>query len=866
MVLSLLILSFNCNIRADEFRSWGANDYGQHGDGSINSTYLPKLSDTNDNWKTAFCGNEFALGIKYDGTLWSWGSNSNGQLGDSLSSPYRAIPKKISYDNDWKKIVCGPDYVIGIKKTGKVWAWGNGSLLNSQTYNNKPFLYDKDTVWSDFALVGSTAIIGIKKNGTLWAWGDNTSNSLGRKMSNQTKAVIIDTLKWLSIASGNLHAVAIRADSSLWTWGGNSNGQLGDGTRIMDTINKIGTDKWIKVACGFNHVLAIRNDHTLWAWGQNNSGQIGDGTYVDKLLPTQVGTDSDWVDISSRFNTSYGIRKDTSLWAWGENSSGQLADGTKNSQSSPEKFSGMTTWSMVAAGTTFAVGFGSQQRSLSVAALSKHEYCKGVPFTISYKKKGVFYSGNSFIAQISDSKGSFTNPTNIGQLDTTIQSNITAIIPPSFQNGTGFRVRVISTNPVFISADEGYDVVIDALPAPKITGENIVCAKSIKTYSCLEQPGHFFTWRINGGSIIQNDNSNRITLRWDSAGTHNIYVTELNNGTGCMDSSEFQVTVNEIANSKIYGNTEVLENQPEVYNCNSQNVTFKWQANGGTISGASSNNSLNVQWGTQGSGKITLILLDTITMCTDTITQDVTIVKYVPVSILGSNNSCENKNEIFHTNVRTNIAYSWNVIGGALQSPADADSASVKWGTAGTGSIALKQTNKSNGFVDSARTNVSINVVPAKPVINASSKFLTSNKTSGNQWYVGGEPLKDSTRNTIYPTKTGLYQVTVTEYGCESLLSDKVYFDMTSVDDVNSANVSIYPNPVGDEMTINFGKNGNYSELEIFDNLGVRVYNQAVNDQENILKIDTKQLSNGIYYIEIKSLLKKQVLRFTVNK
>lgn len=323
--------------------------------------------------KTIAAGWNHTLGIKNDGTLWAWGGNSSGQLGDGTTTD-RTLPVQVGAGTTWSAIAAGNSFSLALKSDGTLWAWGansKGQLGDGTATDQKsPVQIASGTAWSAIS-AGSSFALALKNDGTLWAWGANSAGQLGvgTIVDGLVPALVSSDTTWSAIAAGYNHAVALKNNGTLWTWGGNSSGQLGNGT-INTTPNPIpvqveGTN-WSAISAGGSgapytyiadgeiehvggHTVALKSDGTLWAWGQNIFGQLGDGTnnqnyymgwagagtyplreYVsgtDRTLPSQIGTDTDWSMISVGAGHSVALKNDGTLWAWGLNVNGQLANG-----------------------------------------------------------------------------------------------------------------------------------------------------------------------------------------------------------------------------------------------------------------------------------------------------------------------------------------------------------------------------------------------------------------------------------------------------------------------------------------------------------------------------------------------------------
>ncbi|WP_164975836.1 MULTISPECIES: T9SS type A sorting domain-containing protein [unclassified Chryseobacterium] len=314
---------------------WVASQCGSgYANWEAGGSFTTLSATTTGCWENASLGYNHSVALKNDGTLWTWGNNQYGQLGDGTSTNRNAAIQ--IGGNDWKKIAAGESHTIAIKTDGTLWTWGSnqhGQLGFGFTVNRiEPTQLGTAADWVSIA-GGEYYTLALKSNGTLWAWGLNSSGQLG---NNTTNSIGIPTQigtanDWKVIIAGLKHTIAIKTDGTLWAWGDNSYGQLGDGTIINKLIpTQIGTDtNWKNAGVGNHHTIAIKTDGTLWSWGRNTYGQLGDGTTTNRLVPTQIGTDTDWQNISAdRHYSSAGIKTNGTLWAWGDNDFSQLGDGT----------------------------------------------------------------------------------------------------------------------------------------------------------------------------------------------------------------------------------------------------------------------------------------------------------------------------------------------------------------------------------------------------------------------------------------------------------------------------------------------------------------------------------------------------------
>ncbi len=315
--------------------AWGHNINGQLGNGSTTDQTTPiAISSVQSGMLSVAAGGNHTVAVKTDGTLWSWGANYAGQLGDG-TGVQKTSPVQVGMDNKWITVALGFGHSIGLKSDGTLWAWGYntyGQLGDGTTTSrNSPVQIGTDNKWVSIA-AGENHSLGLKSDGTLWAWGNNFYGDLGDGSSTQRNSPVqigVDT-KWVSITAGDNYSVGLKNDGTLWTWGYNTYGQLGDGTVIdKNSPAQIGIDtKWASVAAGQYHTIALQSDGTLWSWGYNSNGQLGDGTTTDRSSPLQIGTDADWVSVSAGYTYTMALKSNGTLWAWGFNNQGQFGDGT----------------------------------------------------------------------------------------------------------------------------------------------------------------------------------------------------------------------------------------------------------------------------------------------------------------------------------------------------------------------------------------------------------------------------------------------------------------------------------------------------------------------------------------------------------
>jgi alpha-tubulin suppressor-like RCC1 family protein len=350
--------------------SWGINGYGNLGNNTVVNQSSPVQTVAfGANWRQASSSSVGTAAIKADGTLWTWGINNQGQLGDN-SVVYKSSPvQTVSGGTNWLQVSLGNTCQAAIKTDGTLWTWGGNAFGqlgdNTIAHKSSPVqTVSGGTNWKSVS-AGTSHVAAIKTDGTLWVWGSNSRGDLGDNTV-APKSSPVQTVSggtnWRQVSAGYTNTAAIKTDGTLWTWGHNNYGQLGNNavgnTSSPAQTVSAGTNWRQVVICESGY--AIKTDGTLWAWGKNVYGQLGDNTLIRKSSPVQtVAAGTTWRQVSTgpRGTFAAAVKTDGTLWSWGLNTTGQLGDNTSTGRSSPvQTVSGGNNWKSVSAGVQHSVG------------------------------------------------------------------------------------------------------------------------------------------------------------------------------------------------------------------------------------------------------------------------------------------------------------------------------------------------------------------------------------------------------------------------------------------------------------------------------------------------------------------------------
>ncbi|MBC8029025.1 MAG: DUF4214 domain-containing protein [Pyrinomonadaceae bacterium] len=293
--------------------TWGNNEWGELGNGSASTTQssVPVQVVSLSSVVAISAGSSHALALKSDGTVWAWGANSSGELGGgSTDFAKHPVPRLVAGLANISAIAAGSSYSIVIDRAdGSLWAWGNNvnGRLGDGTITAR---------YSPVRVLGVSQVISVSpgeihcavvtQDSSVWTWGFNRWGQLGlgtSDLNSHPTPAKVPSLQAISVAVGYGHTLVVKPDGTVWAWGYNSEGQLGNGSADFgptqpphpEITQVTGVSNALAVAAGDYFSLALTgrsSGTTVKAWGSNSFSNLGDGTREFRTRPVSVIEDA----------------------------------------------------------------------------------------------------------------------------------------------------------------------------------------------------------------------------------------------------------------------------------------------------------------------------------------------------------------------------------------------------------------------------------------------------------------------------------------------------------------------------------------------------------------------------------------------
>jgi alpha-tubulin suppressor-like RCC1 family protein len=275
--------------------AWGYNNYGQLGDGTTTTALTPVQVSGLSGVTAIAAGNGHSLAVRNDGTVWAWGRNDYGELGDGTTSN-SSTPVQVQGLSGVTAIAADKgSSSMAVRQDGTVWAWGYNYFgqLGDGTTDNRLTPVQVSGLSGVIAIAaGSGHSLALTSDGSVWAWGSNGVGELGDGTTTDSLTPVhvggLSGVTRISVSDGSSYA--LRSDKTVWAWGWNGYGQLSDGTTNNSStpVQVTGLPSVIAISSGGQSALALADDGTVWAWGYNGEGELGDATTNNSSTPVHV--------------------------------------------------------------------------------------------------------------------------------------------------------------------------------------------------------------------------------------------------------------------------------------------------------------------------------------------------------------------------------------------------------------------------------------------------------------------------------------------------------------------------------------------------------------------------------------------------
>jgi alpha-tubulin suppressor-like RCC1 family protein len=321
--------------------------------------------------------------VRKDGSAWCWGYDAYGQLGDGttgdVTTSLRTTAVRVRRGRgdltEVKQLTAGRVHTCALRTDGSVWCWGDdekgqlgdGTTGDAEHLRKKAVRVRQGTGYLANVVAiaaGSLHTCAVRKDGSAWCWGSGAEAELGDGASGEghhrTKATHVrhgsgNLTKASGVAAGDHHTCARRTDGTVWCWGNAEFGQLGDGTTGDPTTHLRSKAVQVRrgggaltgvtgIGAGGTHSCARRSDGSAWCWGYAETGQLGDGTTGDPtahvrlkavhvIRPTSAFTGVRKLDGGGLHTCA--LRTDKTVWCWGTNVFGELGRGSSDMDPHP---------------------------------------------------------------------------------------------------------------------------------------------------------------------------------------------------------------------------------------------------------------------------------------------------------------------------------------------------------------------------------------------------------------------------------------------------------------------------------------------------------------------------------------------------
>jgi alpha-tubulin suppressor-like RCC1 family protein len=334
----------SCTVKGDyTMWCWGDNYEGQLGQGNRTNQLKPVQMGGGRYWADVSVGGSHMCGIRTGGGLWCVGRNDFGQLGDGTRTR-RTKPVRVAGGHTWAAASASVFNTCGITRARALYCWGKndeGAVGDGTTTTRlTPARIGKTNDWAGVSS-GVWHTCAWKYSGNAWCWGDNSFGQLGADRSTSSINPARVAGSWSRISAGSMHTCGL-TNAAAMCWGANTSGQLGDGTRNLTRapVAVAGGHKWLDVEVGTLTTCGVDANRTVQCWGAGQTGTLGRGGVRQSDTPMPVSGGDKYLRVNVGWAHACGTRDDGSTMCWGLSSAGQVGDGTHSTRRTPTRVLG----------------------------------------------------------------------------------------------------------------------------------------------------------------------------------------------------------------------------------------------------------------------------------------------------------------------------------------------------------------------------------------------------------------------------------------------------------------------------------------------------------------------------------------------
>ena len=374
---------------------WGASWQGQQGDGTLGRDHSTPVAVTGGLvYRVLVAGYAHTCGITTGGSLFCWGRNAFGQLGNGHRGEISTSPTAVIGGPPFTKLVAGHDHTCAVASVGSAHCWGlnlfgqigDGTSGNGDWYSmanrTSPVVPSGGRMFTSI-VAGENHTCGLTSPSAVFCWGSNASGQLGDgTVVNRSDPVLVAMpaatpsptatvanragITFTSLSAGYMHTCGVeRGTGNAWCWGSNGYGQLGNGSQGVGgdqsadrslPVLVLGGRRFASLAAGSSHTCGLDTEGIAYCWGYNDSGQLGDITISSRSTPVAVSGGHLFSSLAAGENHTCGVTQNGAAYCWGGNSSGQLGNTNRGEEISPIGVRGGQTFARLVAGVRHTCG------------------------------------------------------------------------------------------------------------------------------------------------------------------------------------------------------------------------------------------------------------------------------------------------------------------------------------------------------------------------------------------------------------------------------------------------------------------------------------------------------------------------------